>query len=115
GRTAEIPAILDRAKQTLTKDQLPRTLAVCHWLAGDNKEAARHFQRATDLQPEDPTTLRMAAEFHIKLLQLDKAAPLVNRLIDPRTRASRTDVAWANRARALSLMGSSDPRQLDEA
>ena len=57
---------------------------------------------AIDLQPADPTTLRMAAEFYIKLLKLDKAAPLVDRLIDTRTRAPRTDVAWAHR-RAPSL------------
>ncbi len=114
-RTGEIPAILDRAAQALTKDQVPRTLALCYWLAGNDEEAARHFQMAIDLQPADPTTLRMAAEFYIKLLKLDKAAPLVDRLIDTRTRAPRTDVAWARRARALALMGSGDPRQVDEA
>jgi tetratricopeptide (TPR) repeat protein len=115
GRTAEIPSVLEQAERALPSNEVAGTLARCYSIAGNFEQAAKKFQLALDLRPGDAATIRLAAEFYIKALRLDKAMPLVERLIDPKTKALPADIAWANRARALVKMQSGDPRQIDEA
>ena len=115
GRTGEIAGVLEQAARSLSKDQVTRTLAVCQSLAGNNDEAARLFQTELDRHPGDVATIRLVAEFDIKVLKLDKAKPLIDKLLDPVTKASPTDVAWARRAQALDKMRSGNPQQIDEA
>jgi len=115
GRAGEIARVLDQAARALPRDQAARTLALCHSIAGSNEEADKFFQSALSLQPGDVTTLRLAAEFYIKVLRLDKAAPLIEKLLDPETKATPADLNWAKRARGLVKMRSGDPRQIDEA
>ncbi len=99
GRTGEIAGVLEQAARSLSKDQVTRTLAVCQSLAGNNDEAARLFQTELDRHPGDVATIRLVAEFYIKVLKLDKAKPLIDKLLDPVTKASPADVAWARRAK----------------
>ena len=100
GRGGEIRGVLDQAAAALPGEQGTLTLAVCHAMAGNDTDAARFFQAALDRKPADPTTIRLAAAFHIKLARFDLAEPLIARLIDPATQATPADVAWAARTRA---------------
>ena len=65
--------------------------------------------------PDDPVTVCLAAEYYVKVLKLDQAAPLIEKLLDPKTKATPADVAWANRARGLLKIGSRDQREVDQA
>jgi len=115
GRKGEIPRVLDQAARALPKDQATKTLAICHATAGNDAEAAKLFQSALVLNPDDPPTLRLAADYYIKVLNLDKAEPLIAKLLDPRTKATAADMAWARRSEGLNLMRSGDQRQIDKA
>ena len=97
----------------LPRDQATRTLAVCHAAAGNDEEATRLFRAALDADPDDPPTIRLAAEYYIKVRRLGEADPLIARIFDPRTRATVADLAWARRSRCLNLMRSGDQRQID--
>jgi cellulose synthase operon protein C len=114
-RTREIPRALELARGVLPNDRVATTLAICQTVAGNNDESARLFQSAFKMQPDDPVTVCLAAEYYVKVLQLDQAAPLIEKLLDPQTKATPCDVAWANRARGLLKIGSRDQRQVDQA
>ena len=114
-RKGEIQHVLNRAAGALPTDQATRTLALCQTIAGHEAEAGKLFQSALDLNPGDAMTLRLAAEYYVKVLKLDKAEPLIAKLLDPKTKASPADVAWANRAVGLIKMSSGDQRQIDAA
>ena len=114
-RKGEVPQVLEQAARALPKDQVAKTLGLCQTIAGNNDEAAKLFQSALDAHPDEPTTLRLAAEFYVKILKLDKAEPLIAKLLDPKAGASPADVAWANRSRGLIKISSGDQRQIDEA
>jgi len=114
-RRGQIPRILAEAARALPSDQVASTLALCHSIAGNDAEAAKLVGSALELKPNDVPTLRLAAEFYVKVLKLDRAAPLIEKIIDPKTKATPADVAWANRARALLKMQSGDPQQIDQA
>ena len=116
GRKGEIPHVLEPSSSSLPSDQATRTLAICQidrWAT--TRKPRSSFRRALDLNPDDPVTLRLAAEYYIKVLKLDKAEPLIAKLLDPKTKASPADVAWANRAVGLIKISSGDQRQIDEA
>ena len=115
GRESEIAGVLDRAARALPGDQATRTLAVCHATAGNDEEATRLFRAALDANPDDPPTIRLAAEHFIKVRRLGEVDPLIARIFDPRTRATVADLAWARRSGCLNLMRSGDQRQIDRA
>ena len=114
-RQGEIAGVLEQAARSLSKDQVTRTMAICESLAGNNDKAANLFQAELDRQPGDVAALRLVAEFCIKVLKFYKARPLIDKLLDPQTKAPPTDVAWAPPAQALDNMRSSKPQQIDEA
>ena len=97
-RKSEIAQVLKLAAHALPKEQVLKTLAMCQTIVGNDDEAGRLFQSALAEQPDDPMTLRLAAEHYVKVMQLEKVKPLLARLLDPRTKSSAADVAWANRA-----------------
>ena len=107
-----IAQVLKLAAHALPKEQVLKTLAMCQTIVGNDDEAGRLFQSALAEQPDDPMTLRLAAEHYVKVMQLEKVKPLLARLLDPRTKSSAADVAWANRARGLVHMSSGDRGKL---
>ena len=115
GRGREVAGVLERAAGALPGEQRSLTLAICHSLAGRLTEAAALFQDALRRRPDDAETIRQAAAFSIRVLDLDGADRLVSRLLEPGLKAPPPDVAWARRARALGLMQSGTPSRLREA
>ncbi|HKI17046.1 MAG TPA: tetratricopeptide repeat protein, partial [Isosphaeraceae bacterium] len=77
GRTREIPQVLEQAGRVLPRDQVTKTLALCQSIAGNDEAAAKLFKSALDLNPDDPVTLRLAAEHYVKVLKLETAEPLI--------------------------------------
>jgi tetratricopeptide (TPR) repeat protein len=114
-RSREIPQVIELAERALPRDHVGRTLALCHEIAGNHDEAAKLFESALKRHPDDPLTLRLAAEFYGKMMKFDKLKPLAAKLLDPRTKASPADVAWAKRSLALVKISSGAQRQIDEA
>ncbi|AMV37482.1 tetratricopeptide repeat protein [Planctomyces sp. SH-PL62] len=115
GRGAEVPSLLARAAKVIDPKSAPLALAIAQSVAGDDAEAASLFRKALEANPDHVGTIRSAAEFHVKVFDLDAARPLVDRLLDPRTAAGPETVAWARRASALFAIAPGDPRRIDEA
>lgn len=114
-RSGEIPGVLEKASRALKPDQVPLTLALCQSIAGKDDEADKLFQSALARHPDDLVTIRLAAEFYVKTLKLDKVELLASKLLDPKLKASPADIAWANRSRGLVKISSGGQRQIDEA
>jgi tetratricopeptide (TPR) repeat protein len=115
GRKAEVPQAIEQAGKALPRPQASRTIAHCQSLAGNDTEAEALLADALKQAPADPQTLRLAAEFYVKVFKLDRAEPLIARLRDPLTGASPANLAWANRAHALGLVATGRPEKLEEA
>jgi tetratricopeptide (TPR) repeat protein len=108
-------AAVEAARVALPPDRSTVTLAQCFALLGDSKEAEARVRAALAEKPTDPVRLRLAAGFYADQRRFDEARPLLNLLADPNTAAPASDVAWANRTRALIDLGSSRPTAFEEA
>jgi tetratricopeptide (TPR) repeat protein len=114
-QTEQARAAIDAARKALPAPLAAATLAQCHALIGNIKEAEANYQAALAVLPADPTLLRLAADFHLKHNQKAKAQPLLEKLLDPATGASSGDLAWAHRARGLVQIDAGSTAGIDRA
>jgi tetratricopeptide (TPR) repeat protein len=103
------------ARKALPEDRFAGTVAQCLALVGDTQQAESLFRAAVAAAPNDPATLRPAAGFYADQRRPEQAAPLLAKLVDPKTGASAADVAWANRTRGLMGLGTGGASGIDQA
>jgi predicted Zn-dependent protease len=72
---------------------------------GDVEAARRHVEAALSTSPKDLSTLRYAADFFLRQMDLPRTLELSARL-QRESGASPDDVAWAARTRCLALVAS---------
>jgi Flp pilus assembly protein TadD len=115
GRSAQAQATVAEAAERLTTDHRPLPLALCYELIGDATHAESFVTQALTLTPHDPTTLKLAASFYLRLRKPETAAPLLDRLLDAKANAPEADLAWARKARqTLNFDRSKGVTQLDD-
>ena len=106
-------AAVEAARQALPPD--PTTLARCLMMVGDTTQAETAIQSALKKKPADPTTLRVAAGFYLDQARPDQAEQILTKLLEPATRSSPEDLAWANRTRSGMLLKTGRSADLDQA
>ncbi len=95
----------------LSAEQAELVQAQAYELLGDRGHAEAAFAAALGRRPADPAVLRPAAEFFARFAA-DKAMPLIDRLVDPATKASPADLAWARQTKVM--LGATSGVRLDE-
>jgi tetratricopeptide (TPR) repeat protein len=114
-RKSEVPQVLERAARALPKEQASLTLAQCQSLAGDDAEAEKLLGSALEQAPDDLTTLRLAADFYLKVNKPDKAGQVIEKLSDPSISKEPAEQAWARRARSQLVLRTQGSKGIDQA
>lgn len=107
-RLEQLPSALDPA-------DLPVAQARAHDLLGEPDQATALFDQAVAARPNDPATLRAAAESAIRQRRDDRARAFLDALLDPKTAAPADTVAWARRSRGFSDIRRGSLEQIDDA
>jgi tetratricopeptide (TPR) repeat protein len=106
---------LEEAQQKLPPDQAPLGLAQCFEAIGNLKRAEEQYQKALATKPEDVGLLRILASFYQRHNQYNAAEPYLRKLLDPKTKATAAELAWARRALAGTLVASGGYQQYRDA
>lgn len=92
---------IGEAQAAIDADKAPPALAKCYELVGDIDQAQEQIDRYLASHPEEPAAQRAACEFYLRNRQASRATPLLTKLAQNTSDASRADRAWARRALAL--------------
>jgi tetratricopeptide (TPR) repeat protein len=101
GRTQELEEATERARQQLAASELHLVLTRYYQSIDDVPGARQQLELALTENPDEPRTLRGAAEFHIVRHELAEARPLLEHLLAPQVKAEPADRAFARQNLAL--------------
>jgi tetratricopeptide (TPR) repeat protein len=103
------------AEQMLPSKVAPLALAVIYENLGEREKARGNYEKALERQPENPSLVRLLAEFYLRNGQSDRAAPLVEKLLKPEFAASEADRVSARRMKAIMLIAQRKYSKLKQA
>jgi tetratricopeptide (TPR) repeat protein len=92
------------AELQLPPDQAQLVLARCYTMTGLADRAEQQYQAALAAKSDDVALLQNIVTFYMRTGQAPKAAPYLEKILEPRTKASPPQVAWARRQQALALV-----------
>jgi len=109
-------AAVEAARQALPADRATLTLAQCHLLVGDTKQAEELIQKALNEEGKsaDPATLQLAASVTLSQNRAGEVNKYLDKL-DQVTDLSPVDKAWVNQTRIALLLNKGRPADQDEA
>jgi tetratricopeptide (TPR) repeat protein len=110
GASAAVAETIERATAEYHGERPDLLIARLHWVAGNRDVAARLYDQATKLHPEDLLTYQFACGFAEATGQIDRAEALARRALGFRSCSS-----WAARTLALMLSKRADPASWKEA
>lgn len=93
----------EEMRRRLPAPQQPLALAIADELLARWDRAEEHYREALARTPDDPVVVQRAASFYIRLSRVERAEPLLRRLMTPQTTVSSQSQAWARRQLALLL------------
>ncbi len=67
----------------------------------DKEHAQKEYEAALADAADDPEIIRMVAFFYLRVPNLKAAVPLLEKLVDPKTKATPADLVWGRRQLAL--------------
>ncbi|AGA26775.1 tetratricopeptide repeat protein [Singulisphaera acidiphila] len=102
-RKEQAEAAIRQAESKLPPERVPLALALCFMAAGDLDRAEEKFLATLAVRPHDPATLRVVADFYLRIGKIAKADPYLKRILDARIQSSEPLVLWARRKRAFGL------------
>lgn len=115
GDVAAAEATLAEAEQAIDQEQAPDALAQCYQALRDNDQAAKIYQQAVEKNPQDAALLRRYAGFCLETGLIDRAQPLLERLVSSELAANEVDQAWGRRSLALLLGLDGSDKAFDRA
>ncbi len=99
------------AEFMIPSDVAPLAMAYVHEATGDKEQAAASYEKALQLQPENPRVLRTIAEYYIRNRDSQRAAPLVDKLLGGQLTINETDRRSARRMKAELLLARGERKQ----
>jgi tetratricopeptide (TPR) repeat protein len=84
-------------------------------VTGHPDRAEPQYLAALAAKPEDVALLQAVASFYTRTHQGSKAEAYLQKILDPRTRASESQMAWARRQRAVGLAAQGGYPKIQEA
>jgi tetratricopeptide (TPR) repeat protein len=115
GQQDKIAAVIDQATRALPEDKRVSALASLYELAGQVDKAGEHYQTLLKAKPNDVATLCRVAAFGIRTQQPGQAEPLLRKILEPSSKASEPEAAWARRSLAVVLAASRTYPRYQEA
>jgi tetratricopeptide (TPR) repeat protein len=99
----------------LPANQEPLAVAICSEVLGRFDRAEQEYALAMKRRPDDGLVLQRAACFHLRLNHLQKAEPLLRRMLSPDVNLPELNQAWARRQLALVLASLGGEARYQEA
>ena len=99
------------AASKLSANQLPMVLAPTYEKLGDLEKAEAQYQASLKAKPADPKSVQKLAGFYTRNGKLDKAEPLLRKLLDQTGKTPTPMVHWARRNLAMVLARKGTYRQ----
>jgi tetratricopeptide (TPR) repeat protein len=112
---AKAETAIAQAQSRLPAEKKAVALGLCYEAVGRLKEAQQQLEEALNKQPNEAMIVRLVAGFYLRTGRLQDAGPLLSRIVEGKTNASASDLAWARNGLALVLVASGDYRRLSEA
>jgi tetratricopeptide (TPR) repeat protein len=103
------------AERQLPPEQASLVLAHCYTMTGQSDQAEQRYQAALAAKPDDVALLQDIVTFYMRTGQGPKAMPYLEKILDPRTKASGPQTAWARRQQALDLAAQGGYPKIREA
>lgn len=107
GRAVEANLEIVNAEKAIPAEKRSRALAACYEAVGNRAEAEKSYAALVQESPNDLGVLRSQATFYVSVGEIDKAAPILRRVIDA-SAAGSDSRRWARRSLALTLVASGD-------
>jgi tetratricopeptide (TPR) repeat protein len=114
-QTIQVEDAIHEARSKLPPDRASLALAHCYETTGHVDQAEGQFQAALAANPGDAAPLQAIAGFYARTGQATKAEPYLREILDPRTKASESQMAWARRQTALRLTAQGGYPRIREA
>lgn len=100
--------LTESMKTKVAKSQIDVALARCAIATGDYAEADKRLKECLQAKPNDFLRLALAADFYRRFENIEEAAELYRRLLDPKTGAPAEIVAEATRSLASLALPDAD-------
>jgi tetratricopeptide (TPR) repeat protein len=113
-RTDKATETIETARARIDPKEGPLALAQCYAAVNQPQKAKEEFAKALAARPDDVATLRVAADYYLRVDDLAQAENCLRRLAEGKGR-SPTVVAWARSVLAVVLASHSDPKKSREA
>jgi tetratricopeptide (TPR) repeat protein len=108
--------LLEEARTKLPPEKVALTEGQCWEVLGRQKEASEAFEKALAQRRDDLVVVRAAANFYLGAGLLQKAEPLLQRIVDrDLSAASAGDREWARHGLALVLASGTDYERFRKA
>jgi tetratricopeptide (TPR) repeat protein len=114
GRAGKATETIETARARIDPKEGPLALAQCYAAVNQPQKAKEEFAKALAARPDDVVTLRVAADFHLRVDDLAQAENCLRRLIEGKGRSPAV-VSWARSVLAVVLASHADPRKSREA
>jgi cellulose synthase operon protein C len=108
GKPEDLSRTLEEIPKTYKGPLLDLLMGRCYWLARDSAKAADSYAAALKKSPDDPVTLREAADFYRAQNRADELYAVLRH-------ASKQNLPWASQSLASRLSSSKNPAAWAEA
>jgi cellulose synthase operon protein C len=102
-KTSEAEAELVQAQAKLSPKQAPLALAPAYEALGKLDLAEKQYEALLTASPDDPLALRNLAAFMSRTGQLVRSEPILQKLLEPKTKAPKDATLWARTMLAVTL------------
>ena len=98
------------AKEMIPLELSPLAMGYIYEALGETKKAGQSYEKAVKLKPDFPLAIRVLADFYVRNQDLQRAAPLIERLLSGEVQASESDLVSARRMKATILATQGYPK-----
>ncbi|MGO9110050.1 MAG: tetratricopeptide repeat protein [Thermoguttaceae bacterium] len=98
------------AKEMIPPTASPLAMGYIYEALGKTEKAGQSYEKAVRLRPDHATAIRLLADFYLRNQQLQRAAPLIERLLSGEVHASESDLVGARRIKATILKKEGYPK-----
>ena len=91
------------AEEAIPLAASPLAMGYIYEALGETQKAGQSFEKAVRLRPDQPTAIRLLADFYVRTGEIQRALPLIDRLLGGEVQASESDLVAVRRIKAAIL------------
>ncbi|MEI8375716.1 MAG: tetratricopeptide repeat protein, partial [Planctomycetota bacterium] len=93
----------DDAREMIPLNASPLAMGYIHEALGETQKAGQCYEKAVQLKPDLPMAVRLLADFYLRNQDIQRATPLIERLLSGTLQTSESDLVAARRMKAILL------------